>query len=133
MISNYLAHKILDHIFGNTAYSAPSTLYLGLFTTMPNSQGSGGVEVSASSYARVAVTNNTSNFGAAASRQKKNTNTITFVQAAEDWGTVLGCGWFDAPTGGNLLTFGTFASSINVLTNGKVQFGALNVVDTVTP
>ena len=30
--SNYLENAVLDHVLGGTAYTQPTTLYLGLFT-----------------------------------------------------------------------------------------------------
>jgi hypothetical protein len=33
--SNYLETKVLDHVFGATAYTAPATLYVGLYTATP--------------------------------------------------------------------------------------------------
>lgn len=122
MISNYLAHKILDHILSKTTYTAPDPVYIALFTVMPASDGSGGTEVTGGSYARIAVTNDATNWPAAALRQKKNGNDIIFVQASADWGTVVGAGIYDALSSGNLLLFGTFPIPINVLTNGIVSF-----------
>ena len=35
--SDYLEDKVLDHVFGGTAYTAPSTLYVGcLLYTSPS-------------------------------------------------------------------------------------------------
>ena len=31
--SNYLENKVLLHVFGATAYTAPATLYVGLYTS----------------------------------------------------------------------------------------------------
>ena len=33
--SDYLEDKVLDHVFGGNAYSAPSTLYVALYTVAP--------------------------------------------------------------------------------------------------
>ena len=49
--SDYLEDKVLNHVFGGTAYTAPSTLYVGLYTAAPSDTG-GGTEVSGGSYAR---------------------------------------------------------------------------------
>ena len=40
--SDYLENKVLDHILGNTAYTAPATLYFALFTSAPSDAGGGG-------------------------------------------------------------------------------------------
>ena len=49
--SNYLETELLDHVFANNAYTSPSSVYVGLFTTSPAEDGSG-TEVSGGSYAR---------------------------------------------------------------------------------
>ena len=43
--SDYLENKVLEHVFENSAYTAPSTLYAALFTVAPSDTG-GGTEVS---------------------------------------------------------------------------------------
>ena len=43
--SDYLEDKVLDHGFGGTAYTAPTTLYVALYTVAPTDTG-GGTEVS---------------------------------------------------------------------------------------
>lgn len=107
--SDYLENKLLDHVFGATAYTAPGTLYLALFTSAPSDAG-GGTEVTGGSYARASVTNNTTNFPNAASGAKTNANAITFATATADWGTVVAVGIFDAASAGNLIAWGTVTS-----------------------
>lgn len=117
--SSYLEGKVLDHVFGNTAYSAPGTLYVGLYTTLPNNAGSGGTEVSGGSYARVAVTNNTTNWPNASGNDpatKSNGTSITFPAATANWGDVVGVGIFDASSGGNLLGLESFIVTPYVFT-----------------
>lgn len=122
MISNYLTHKILDHVLGLTVYTGPANVYIALFTTMPNSAGVGGVEVVGGSYARPTVTNNTTNWPNAASRIKSNGTAILFAQAGADWGNIVGAGIYDALTAGNLLIFGQFAVILPVNMNDVVSF-----------
>ena len=43
--SDYLEDKVLDRVFGGNAYTAPSTLYVALYTVAPTDTG-GGTEVS---------------------------------------------------------------------------------------
>ena len=61
-LSKYAQPKVLGLIFGNTAYSVPATYYLAAFSTTPTDQG--GTELSGNGYARVSITNNTTNFPA---------------------------------------------------------------------
>lgn len=113
-ISEYLSHKLLDHVWSATTYTPPATLYCALFTAAPTASG-GGTEVSGGSYARVGVTNNGTNFGAAASEIKRNATAITFPSPTANWGTVIGAAWYDASSGGNLLGYGPFGTSRTVL------------------
>lgn len=103
--TQYAEKKILDLIFSDTPWTIPSTWYLGLFTVAPTDSG-GGTEVSGGSYARLAVTNNTTNFPAASGGSpslKANGAAFTFATPTADWGTVVAVGVFDASTAGNLI------------------------------
>ena len=120
---NYLENELLDHVFGNAAYSAPATLYVGLFTATPNDAG-GGTEVSGGSYARAAVTNNATNFPAASGGAKSNGTAITFPMATGSWGTITSFGIFDAASGGNLLAWGALSVSRAVVNLDIVYFPA---------
>jgi hypothetical protein len=107
--SNYLELEILDHVWGNAAYTAPATLYFGLSSTTPAEDGTNVTEPSSGSYARVAVTNNATNFPAAAAGAKANGTAITWPQASGDWLTGANLTYvviYDAPTGGNFLGYG---------------------------
>ena len=117
--SDYLENKLLDLILGNVSYTIPTTLYFALFTVAPSDSG-GGTEVTGGSYARVAVTNNTTNFPAASGGSKGNGTAITWPTATASWGTVLAVGVFDAASGGNLL-FWTTISSKTVDSNDTVS------------
>lgn len=118
--SYYLDNIINDYKYGNQAIVSIPTRYLGLFTTMPTPAG-GQVEVSGGSYARVTVTNNLTNFPASALGSKRNATAFTFPAPTADWGIVLGAGWFDAISGGNLLDYGLFGTPISIL-NGDPAF-----------
>lgn len=102
--SNYLETKVLDHVFGGTAYTAPATLYIGLYTAAPSDTG-GGTEVSGTGYARQSAGFTTS--GATTS----NTSAVEFPTAGSNWGTITYVGVFDASTSGNLLAYGALTTS----------------------
>ena len=51
--TDFLEDKILNHVFRNVAYTAPATVYVGLFTTATTDAG-GGTEVTGGGYARQA-------------------------------------------------------------------------------
>lgn len=108
-LSVYLEKKILDHVWGKTTFTAPATTYLGLLTAAPTDTG-GGTEVPFSGgYARVAVTNNTTNWPNATGggpSSKSNGVAITWPTPSAGWGTPIVVAEYDASTGGNLLRWG---------------------------
>lgn len=121
--STYLANKVLDHIYGGPDYARPATLYCALYTVAPTAAG-GGTEVSLGGYARVAMTNNATNFPAAAAQLKRNGVVITFPTATAPWWTVVGAAWFDAATGGNMLEYGPFTVSRTILSGETFSIAA---------
>jgi len=102
--SNYLETELLDHVFANAAYTSPTTVYVGLFTSNPDEDGSG-TEVSGGSYARQSgsftVSGNTATTNAA----------IEFPTATASWGTITHIGIYDASTAGNLLAYAALTAS----------------------
>lgn len=126
--SDFLELELLDHVLGNAAYTAPSNLHVALYTATPSDTG-GGTEVSGGSYARAAVTNNATNFPAAAAGAKSNGTEITFVTATANWGTVVAFGIHDDPTAGNLLVWGdvTPNKAINTGDTAKFAIGDLDI------
>lgn len=100
-IINATELAILDELQGGTAFAADATLFAALFTTVPADDGSGGVEANYASYARVSVTNNTTNFPSA--NPKLNATAVNFPAATgAQAGTVKALGWFTASSGGTL-------------------------------
>jgi hypothetical protein len=85
---NTLENVLLDHILGAITYTPETTVYLGLSTADPLDTFAGLAEPAGSGYARVAVTNNATNFPAASAGLKSNGTAITFPSASGSWGTV---------------------------------------------
>jgi len=123
--SYYLDNIILDYKYGNQTPTSIPTRYLALFTTMPSPSG-GQIEVTGGSYARVTITNNLTNFPAASSGSKRNAIAFTFPAPTADWGIVLGAGFFDASTSGNLLDYGLFGTPISILSGDPALVIAVN-------
>ena len=96
-MSNYLENALINGTIRGTTYTAPATVYVGLFTSDPTDAGSG-TEVSGGSYARQSAT-----FAAPSNGASVTNADITFPQATASWGTVGWIGIFDALTTGNLL------------------------------
>lgn len=102
--TDYVAQGVLNHIVGKTALFSLPTAYVGLFTAVGSDAGSGFTEVSGGSYARKQTAG--ADWNAASGTGPStitNANSLTFVTATADWGTVIAFGLFDAPTGGNLM------------------------------
>lgn len=110
--SNYLENKVLDHVFGGVAYTAPATLYVGLFTSSPGETGSG-TEVSGGSYARQTIAFTVTG------NQASNTAAVEFPTATASWGTITFAAIYDALSGGNLLAYGALTTS-KTIDNGDV-------------
>lgn len=108
--TNYSRNQILDSRFGGAAYTPPATVYCGLFSVAPTVS-TPGTELAGNGYARVAKTNNLTNFPAAAAGAKSNGTAITFPTASGAVGTAIYFGWFDALTVGNLLDFAPLTTS----------------------
>ena len=96
-MSNYLENALINVTLRATSYTAPTTVYVGLFTSDPTDAGSG-TEVSGGSYARTAVT-----FAAPSNGVTTNDADVTFPTATASWGIVGWIGINDALTTGNLL------------------------------
>jgi hypothetical protein len=116
----------LDHVFAGSAYTAPTTLYVGLYTTAPTDSG-GGTEVSGGNYSRVAVTPS-STFAAATNGATTNTATITFPTASANWGTVVAFGIFSLSTAGDMLAYADLTLSKQVQ-NGDTASFAIGDID----
>ncbi len=121
--SDYLENRVLDHIFRNTASTAPATVYLALFTTAPSDTG-GGAEVTGGGYARQAVA-----FGAASGGVISNTAIESFTATGANFGTVTAVAIFDALTTGNMLAWKVLSASAVVNDGDTISFaiGAITV------
>ncbi len=119
---------VADSQFGGGATTwAPATWYLGLSTTTPADDGTGFTEPAGGSYARVAVTNNATNFPPATTTGgvtvKSNGTAFTFTNPTGNWGMILYYGWFTAASGGVPEYTNPLDIQITVLSgNTPVQF-----------
>lgn len=124
-MSDYLENKLIDYMFRGQAYTAPTTIYVGLLTTGTNDANTGQVEVSGGSYARVAVSSSLANWAgtqsagsttasSGTSGTTSNNNAIAFPAPTANWGVITSFGMYDAATGGNLLFYGNLSISKTV-------------------
>ena len=118
--SDYLENKVLEHVFENSAYTAPSTLYAALFTVAPSDTG-GGTEVSGGGYVR-----KTAAFTVSGTNPTTATNgsAIEYPTATAGYGTVVAVGVFDASSSGNLLAYANLDASKAVSTGDVFRFNA---------
>jgi hypothetical protein len=117
--SDYLELELLDHVFGGGDYTRPATVYIALLTdsnTQAQRDAGTVTEVDTgdwTNYARLAVTNNSTNFPAASgtTATKSNGAAITFSAATIPSGTVVvtAIAIYDASTAGNLMGHGDLA------------------------
>ena len=96
-MSNYLENALINVTLRATSYTAPTTVYVALYTTDPTDADTG-TEVTGGSYARTSVT-----FAAPSNGVTTNSADITFPTCTLAWGTVTHIGIRDASTAGNLL------------------------------
>ena len=123
--------KLLDAVYGNTAVGPPATVHVGLSTTTPTQVGGNITEPSGNAYARIAVTNNTTNWPAASTANpsvKSNGTTITFAQATGSWGTVTHWVIFDASTAGNPIDWAALTASQTINTGTTASFAVGQLV-----
>jgi hypothetical protein len=117
--TDYLEDKILKHVFTNTAYTSPTTVYVGLFTVAPSDTG-GGTEVSGSGYARKSAAFTVSGTSTLAT----NSAAIEFDAATGSWGTIVAMAVFDALTTGNMLAWADLTTSKSIATGDVLRIPA---------
>ena len=130
-LSSYFEDQVLGKLFGNQTLTVPGTYYIGLWTSplTNTSTGSSAGEASGGSYARVAVTNNGSNWDAVSGGATANTTLIAFPMATGSWGTITYVGICDAASNGNMIAYAQLASPVAVSTYDTVLFqpGSLDI------
>ncbi len=130
--SDYLETQILNWIKGTTFPTAPTNLYVGLFSSDPTDTGSAGTEVTTTirPAGRVTIT-----FGANTGTGDGGTVITSATDA--DFGTSAGAATvthfaiFDAASGGNMLFSDALTSSKTIAISDPVNFPAGNVTITI--
>jgi hypothetical protein len=124
---------VADMLFGagvitiSTITYAPATWYLGMSTSTPNDDGTGFTEPVGAGYARVAITNNATNFPPATTvggvTTKRNGTKFTFPTPTGLWGLLGHYGLFTVSTGGTPDFFNQLDTPITVQSgNTPVEF-----------
>lgn len=117
--TDYLDRAVLNHVFRGVPMSAPTAVYVGLFTSHPDS----GKEVAGAGYARsrVTFTEPTIHDGAGTYRIS-NSDDVLFPKAKGSWGRLTHFAIFDAQAGGNALTPGVIGKPRLIETDDVYRF-----------
>jgi hypothetical protein len=86
-------NKTIGKWFGGTDFTPPATWYVALLDASDT-------ELSGNGYARVAVTNNTTNFPTPTTGQNSISIEVTFPVATGDWTEAVKVGLYTASSGG---------------------------------
>lgn len=132
-LTDYAENKIVDDLFRTTAYTKPTTVYVGLVLQSAGcSDSAAGTEVSGGSYARVAISKGDASWkGTHASVTGASSGTggtisnaaaVTFPAATADWGNVGYFAIYDASTAGNQIICSAMTAQRNITTGSTPAF-----------
>ena len=126
--TQYLASNLLDHVFGNGAFTVPTNIYVALSSTTPTEAGGNVTEPSGGAYARVSTAGADWNAATVADPSViDNANAVAFTTASADWVSAANLTHFvlyDALTVGNALAWGALTTAKPVLDGDTAEFAA---------
>jgi len=130
-LSDYLENTLANSVLRGNNFTAPSTLYLALFTTDPTDAGTG-TEVADSAYLRQDMAKGdavSTAFVAPSDGVTSNAKLIQFPPIADGNVTITHYALYDAATGGNMLIHAPLTTSKNMEVGDVVSFdiGALSI------
>jgi hypothetical protein len=110
-LTNLGEQRVLEKYFRATAYTPSSTIYVRLYSVLPDEDGSGGTDLTGQTgYSAQTVT-----FGAYSSRRIVNSSAPAFTNSGGSaWPAVIGYGLATAASGGDLLAVGTIVPNATV-------------------
>lgn len=128
--TDYLEAAVKNEVLGAVTFTAPSPVFFGLWgtasTLSDTSTSATAGEVSGGSYARVSLTNNTTNFATVTTGAKVNSVAITFPAASANWNggsNINQVGVCDVASGaGNMLLWSDLTTPKTVLNGDTAQF-----------
>lgn len=120
--TNEAEERSLDWLWTAGSPTRPTAWYVGLFTTTPTADdGTGGTECSNAGYARQSVT-------LVRTLQTMNPSAVvTFGPATENWTEVVGFGFWDAVTAGNLLAFEDLVTPRTLSNGDSAEFATADL------
>lgn len=130
--SDFWENAVLNGSLGGPALTLAGTVYIALSTGVYSdaATGSSMTEVSAGGYARVAVTNNNTNWPSASAGQKSNGTVFTFAAATANWGTVQSFYIVDALSAGNILYGADLTTARTIATGDTASFAVGSITIT---
>jgi hypothetical protein len=122
----YLSQTMLNFILNGGTWTAPSHMYLALFSVTP-SVSSTGTEATGSGYARLSITSNTTNWPTISGSTTTQQNAVaqTMATATGDWSSAanqVAAGLWDASTSGNLYWWGALTEAKPILNGDTASF-----------
>lgn len=114
--TDFLEDSIVDHVTGVAAYTAPTNLFLALYSVIPTEAG-GGTELTGNGYARQQIEFDASSGGIAI-----NSNLEEFLAAGGAWLAIVGHALHDAISAGNMLYFDDGVSGPTLADTDKYSF-----------
>lgn len=135
--STDLSDKLLNHVFRDTSYTQPATVYIALNSVMPADDGTGGTELSGTGYARVGVATTDAAWSAPAAgtgnkRKIDNAAAVDFGTAGSDWAPsgapCVGFTQWTASSGGTYMGGAAFSASKIIQLGDPVKFNANTLV-----
>lgn len=124
-MSNFLENALINGTIRGTTFTAPTTIFVALYTTDPTDADTG-TEVSGGSYSRQAVT-----FAAPSNGVSASNADVNFPEATAPYGTVAFIGLRDAISGGNLLYHSPLDVSKTIETGDIFKIGTGNLTVTL--
>ena len=123
--SDYLEQRVLDFVLRTAAeftFTAPTNVYVALFTAATDDAGGGTEVTNANAYARTEVTFGA--IGAATDGIISNDAIVTFPTATGTWGDVTHMAIVDNAThgAGNFLYHGVLGATKNIVLNDTFKF-----------
>jgi hypothetical protein len=109
-LSNYAAHKLLDHLLKTASFTVPSNIYVAFSTANPTDSGGSIAEPSGNNYSRTVL----NGWDAASGGASSNSADFEGPVASGSWGTITHFALFDASSSGNMLGYGALNASRSI-------------------
>lgn len=114
-------NNIINTYFGSAAATPPATWYIALLSAATISGTY--TELSGTAYARVAITNNGTNWNTSTVASTTNKLIAAFPESGSAWSpTATYLGFFDASSAGNLWFYDLLTPALTIAINTTVQF-----------